>query len=291
MAIPGSVGGDQADPDHRDARRADQRGHGHAARLRPRPVPIPGASGSSPSSSTCRSRSPRSSPAWRCGRSTAHPRRSAGSWNASGIHVIFAPLGILLALLFVTLPFVIRAVQPVLLELDPRGGGGGGPSGASGWTTFRRIVLPALRTAIVAGALLTFARSHRRVRQRHRACRGNIADETLTAPVFIFQLASQFRPDGGRRGRHLLFAISFMLVLVTARLIRAEGGRPRERPRDRRDPRPARAAAASASATDRRRGWCAVGCSRSPCVYILALLLLPLVGHRLHRAEARAGQP
>ena len=76
-----------------------------------------------------------------------------------GIQVVFAPLGILLALLVVTLPFVIRAVQPVLLELDPAEEEAARTFGANAWTTFRRIVLPALRTAIVAGALLTFARS------------------------------------------------------------------------------------------------------------------------------------
>ncbi len=138
---------------------------------------------------------------------------------SAGIHVIFAPLGVQLALLVVTLPFVIRTVQPVLLELDPAEEEASITLGANGWTTFRKIVLPAILPAITAGALLSFA----------RACgefgsivivSGNITGKTLTAPVYIFQLTSQFRPEEAAAVATLLFAISFVLVLITARLLR-----------------------------------------------------------------------
>lgn len=136
-----------------------------------------------------------------------------------GIHVIFAPLGVELALLVVTLPFVLRTVQPVLLELDPAEEEAAATLGANGWTTFRKVVLPALRPAVAAGALLSFA----------RACgefgsitlvSGNIVGKTLTAPVYIFQLTSQFRSDEAAAVATLLFTISFVMVIITTRLLK-----------------------------------------------------------------------
>ena len=140
-----------------------------------------------------------------------------------GIHVIFAPLGIQLALLFITLPFVIRTVQPVLLELDPAEEEAAATLGANGWTTFRRVVLPAIRPAIVAGSLLSFARALGEFGSVVFVS-GNITGKTLTAPVFIFQLTSQFRPEEASAVATLLFAISFTLVLVTAWLMRGRRG-------------------------------------------------------------------
>lgn len=140
-----------------------------------------------------------------------------GLFERLGIHVIFAPLGIELALLFITLPFVIRTVQPVLLELDPAEEEAAATLGANGWTTFRRVVLPAITPAIAAGALLSFARATGEFGSIV-ILSGNITGKTLTAPVFIFQLASQFRPEEAAAVATLLFAIAFVLVLVTSRL-------------------------------------------------------------------------
>jgi sulfate transport system permease protein len=142
-----------------------------------------------------------------------------GLFERLGIHVIFAPLGIELALLFITLPFVIRTVQPVLLELDAAEEEAAATLGANGWTTFRRVVLPAIRPAIAAGALLSFARATGEFGSIV-ILSGNITGKTLTAPVFIFQLASQFRPEEAAAVATLLFAIAFVLVLITARLTR-----------------------------------------------------------------------
>jgi sulfate transport system permease protein len=135
-----------------------------------------------------------------------------------GIHIVFAPLGILLALLFVTLPLVVRAVEPVLLELDPAEEDAARVLGAGAWTTFRRVVLPAIRPAIAAGALLTFARALGEF-GAVVIVSGNLTGQTLTAPVFILQLTSQFRPEQAAAVATLLFAISFVLVLVTERLV------------------------------------------------------------------------
>ena len=135
-----------------------------------------------------------------------------------GIQVAFAPLGVLFALLFVTLPFVVRTVQPVLSELDPAEEEAAASLGARGTTTFRRVVLPALRPAILGGALLAFARALGEF-GAIVIISGNITGETLTAPVFIFQLASQFQPEQAAAVATVLFAISFFTVLVTERLL------------------------------------------------------------------------
>jgi sulfate transport system permease protein len=81
-----------------------------------------------------------------------------GPQSPVGIHLAFTRGAVLLALLFVTLPFVVRSVQPVLIELDPETEEAAASLGASDITTFRRIVLPALRPAILSGTALAFAR-------------------------------------------------------------------------------------------------------------------------------------
>lgn len=136
----------------------------------------------------------------------------------NGVKIAFAPLGILLALLFVTLPFVIRTVQPVLSELDIAEEEAAYSLGAGGFTTFRRVVLPALRSSILAGALLVFARALGEF-GAIVIISGNLTGKTLTAPVFIFQLANQFRPEDAAAVASLLFLLSFALVLLTEWLI------------------------------------------------------------------------
>jgi sulfate/thiosulfate transport system permease protein len=147
------------------------------------------------------------------------PASPIGGWlNDHGVEVIFAPLGILLALLFVTLPFVVRTVIPVLIELDPAEEEAARVLGAGGWTTFRRVVLPALRASIVGGATLAFARALGEFGAIVIVA-GNITGKTLTAPVFIFQLTSQFRQGEAAAIATILFAVSFILVLVVERLL------------------------------------------------------------------------
>src|SRR5205085_5703725 len=81
-----------------------------------------------------------------------------GPKSPLGINIAFTQVGIMLALLFVTMPFVVRAVQPVLLELDREVELAAASLGASNFTIFRRIALPALRPAIISGTALAFAR-------------------------------------------------------------------------------------------------------------------------------------
>lgn len=136
-----------------------------------------------------------------------------------GLGVGLTQFGILVALMVVTLPFVVRTVQPVLLELDEAEEEAAMVLGASPWRTFRKIVLPAIRPAIAAGALLAFARAIGEFGSVVLLS-GNITGKTLTAPVFIFQLANQFRPAEAAAVATMLFALSFVLVLTVNRLVR-----------------------------------------------------------------------
>ena len=148
------------------------------------------------------------------------PNTPVGGFLARhGIDVVFAVPGIVLALLVVTLPLVIRTVEPVLLELDPAEEEAARVLGAGGWTAFRRVVLPALRPAIAAGALLTFARALGEF-GAIVIVSGNITGKTLTAPYFIFQLTGNFRFEEAAAVSAILFGLSFVLVLVTERLVK-----------------------------------------------------------------------
>jgi sulfate transport system permease protein len=147
------------------------------------------------------------------------PNSPVGGFLARhGVQVIFTQAGILLALLFVTLPLVVRTVQPVLQELDLAQEEAAHVLGAGRLATFRRVVLPALRPAIAAGGLLAFARA---VGEFGAVVivSGNIIGKTLTAPVFIFSLINQFKGDDAAAVAALLFGLSFVLVLVTERML------------------------------------------------------------------------
>ncbi len=141
-----------------------------------------------------------------------------GLFNRIGVQLIFAVPGIILALLVVTLPLVVRATEPVLLELDYAEEEASYILGASAWTTFRRVVLPALRPAITAGVLLSFARALGEFGSIVIVA-GNLTGKTLTAPVFIFQLTSQFRYAEAAAVSAVLFGLSAVLVLITERLV------------------------------------------------------------------------
>src|SRR3954469_20158496 len=82
-----------------------------------------------------------------------------GKGSPLGINVSFTQIGVAMALLFVTLPFVVRSVQPVLMELDPEGEEAGGGVGATTLAVFRRITFPAIRPAMLAGVALSFGRA------------------------------------------------------------------------------------------------------------------------------------
>ena len=129
-----------------------------------------------------------------------------GPKSPFGIDVAYTQAGLVMALLFVTLPFVVRAVQPVLMELDKDMEEASESLGSSRFTTFRRIVLPNLRPAILAGAGLAFARAIGEF-GAVVLISGNIPFETQVSSVFIYsQVESNNLPAAA--------AVSVVLLVV-----------------------------------------------------------------------------
>ena len=142
------------------------------------------------------------------------PSGVLGSWFESrGISIIFAKPGIVLALLFVTYPFVIRTVAPVLLEAERHEEEAAFTLGASRWTNFRRIVLPAIFPAAVSGALLSFARALGEFGSIVVVA-GNIPRRTLTSPVYVFGEVEAHNERGASAMSVVLLALSFGLLLL-----------------------------------------------------------------------------
>lgn len=140
------------------------------------------------------------------------PQRALGAWlTAHHLQIIFATPGIVLALLFVTYPFVIRAVQPVLEALDQAQEEAAWTLGASPWRTFCEIIFPALSPAIVTGALLSFARALGEFGSIVIVA-GNIPRRTLTAPVYIFGQIESENQRGASAVSLVLLALSFALM-------------------------------------------------------------------------------
>jgi sulfate transport system permease protein len=109
-----------------------------------------------------------------------------GPRSPLGVDVAYTRMAIVLALLFVTLPFVVRAVQPVLLELDREMEQAAASLGARPVMTFRRIVLPNLMPAILSGAALSFGKAVGEFGSVVLIS-GNIPFDTEVASVLIFK--------------------------------------------------------------------------------------------------------
>ena len=134
-----------------------------------------------------------------------------GNHSPVGINIAYTRVGIAMALLFVTLPFVVRAVQPTLQEVDREMEDAAAALGAGPWTIFWRIVLPNLRPAIVAGGSLAFARALGEFGSVVLIA-GNIPFKTETAPVFIFSQIENDNPQGAAAVSVLLLIVSLVLL-------------------------------------------------------------------------------
>jgi sulfate/thiosulfate transport system permease protein len=129
-----------------------------------------------------------------------------------GVNVAFTRVSIVLALLFVTLPFVVRAVQPVLLELDREMEQAAESLGASRLTVFRRIILPNLTPAIIAGGGLAFARAVGEFGSLVLIT-GNIPFETQAASVFIFAQVESDNSIGAAAVSVVLLVVALVVLL------------------------------------------------------------------------------
>ena len=138
-----------------------------------------------------------------------------GPSSPLGVNVSYTRAAIVLALLFVTLPFVVRSVQPVLLELDREMEQAAASLGAKPLTTFRRIVLPNLMPAVLSGAALSFGKA---VGEFGSVViiSGNIPFSTEVASVHIFKAI-----EGDDRAAAAAVSV-VLLVLSLAILVAAD---------------------------------------------------------------------
>jgi sulfate transport system permease protein len=128
-----------------------------------------------------------------------------GNTGPIGIHLAFTKPAVVVALCFVTLPFVVRAVQPVLLELDREVEEAAASLGASGPTIFRRIIFPNLLPGLLSGISLAFARAL-----------GEYGSLVLIAASFNTQVASVFIRSQVENGNYVgASAVSVVLLLIS----------------------------------------------------------------------------
>jgi sulfate transport system permease protein len=135
-----------------------------------------------------------------------------GPTSPVGINVAFTKTAIVLALMFVTLPFVVRTVQPVLQELDSELEEAAHTLGASQRTTFRRIVLPTILPGILSGVALAFAKAVGEFGSLV-IITGNIPFETQVSAVYIFGRIESGDPAAASAVAVVLLAISFLTLL------------------------------------------------------------------------------
>jgi sulfate/thiosulfate transport system permease protein len=142
-----------------------------------------------------------------------------GPRSPIGIDVAFTRTAIALSLLFVTLPFVVRTVQPVLLELDRDAEQAARSLGASEATVFRRIVLPTILPGILSGVALAFARAMGEI-GAVVLISGNLPFKTELASVFIFNRVQSGDPAGAAAVATVLLVVSFAILLLIGGLRR-----------------------------------------------------------------------
>jgi sulfate/thiosulfate transport system permease protein len=138
-----------------------------------------------------------------------------GSKSPIGLDIAGTRVAVAVALCFVTLPFVVRSVQPLLMEMDREMEEASTSLGASGFTTFRRVIFPNLMPGIIAGIMLAFARALGEYGSLILIT-GNIPFETEVSSVFIRSQIESGNVPGASAVSVVLLSISvLMLVLVS----------------------------------------------------------------------------
>jgi sulfate/thiosulfate transport system permease protein len=145
-----------------------------------------------------------------------------GPRSPIGIDIAYSRLAILLALLFVTLPFVVRAVQPVVYGLDAEAEDAAQVLGARGATVFRRVALPQLLPALLSGGVLAFARALGEYGSVVLLS-GNIPFSTQVASVYIYGEVEQ-GSVGNAAAISLVLLLLTLLVLVAVDLVQRRLG-------------------------------------------------------------------
>jgi sulfate/thiosulfate transport system permease protein len=129
-----------------------------------------------------------------------------------GIKAAYTPLGVVIALTFIGLPFVVRTVEPVLADLGHEPEEAAATLGANRFQTFRRVVLPALMPALVTGAALSFARA---VGEYGSVIfiAGNLPMKSEIAPLLIVVKLEQFNYAGAAAIGLVMLCASFLILL------------------------------------------------------------------------------
>ncbi|MCC7252557.1 sulfate ABC transporter permease subunit CysT [Hyphomicrobium sp.] len=130
-----------------------------------------------------------------------------------GIQIAFTPIGILIALVFIGLPFIVRTVQPIIEDLDVEFEEAAASLGATRLQTFRRVVFPTLLPALLTGFALAFARA---VGEYGSVIfiAGNIPFVSEITPLMIITKLEQYDYEGAAAVAAVMLLVSFALLLI-----------------------------------------------------------------------------
>jgi sulfate/thiosulfate transport system permease protein len=142
-----------------------------------------------------------------------------GQNSPIGVNLALTRYSVVLALMFVTLPFVTRAVQPVLLSLEKDVEDAAACLGATPWTTFRRITFPAILPAVVTGAGLAFARGLGEF-GAVQLISGNLPGKTVVSSVYIDGLVESGDAQAAAAESITLLALALVVLICVAYLTR-----------------------------------------------------------------------
>ena len=136
-----------------------------------------------------------------------------------GIKVAFTPTGIFVAMIFIGIPFVVRTVQPVLIDLDPEIEEAASSLGASRWHIITKVILPSLAPALLTGLALAFARA---VGEYGSVIfiAGNLPNVSEIAPLLIVIRLSEFRYADATAIAVVMLIASFLIIFAVNRLQR-----------------------------------------------------------------------
>ncbi len=133
-------------------------------------------------------------------------------WNGFGIRLPFSTTGVVLAQTFVAMPFLVLTVEAALRSADQRHDEAARTLGATRWTTFRRVTVPAIRPALIAGTVLAWARALGEFGATITFA-GNMPGRTQTAPLAVY-LALESNPPQALVLSVVLVAISFIVLIA-----------------------------------------------------------------------------
>jgi sulfate transport system permease protein len=130
-----------------------------------------------------------------------------------GLKVSFTRLGVLIAMIFVSLPFVVRTIQPVLYAIEKEVEEAAWCLGASEWITFWWIIFPSLTSSLLTGTTLAFSRAIGEYGSIVLVA-GNIPKQDLVISVLIFQRLEQYDHRGAISIAVLVLSVSFLMLLT-----------------------------------------------------------------------------